>query len=222
MSRELFGIAMLGVQMAINIPVILRLLRARSGEGMSLSGEAVWVAGGVGWIIYGVMTDSWTLVVSGSLAVIGCAVTSALVVKYSRPPMKIAASLCGVTLVAIIGGALVAGVPGLSWSMAVFGVVQFLPQLWETLKSLLRRESAGGVSVLGTTFRAVYTGGWAVYAGAWWLWGIPASQVDWPLMIWGAAGVVVFGLQAVHANLANRVWAIDGDEKVPSMLSAID
>lgn len=201
MSREIFGLVLLLVQASINIPVVYRLLKSKSGKGISLAGEVVWIAGGVGWVIYGAATNSTTLIISGTLAVIGCLLTSTLIVKYSKPALRNALIMGAVTLLCIVGGYLVAGVVGLSLAMAVFGVLQFFPQFFETISLIRSRGDVSGVSVLGSTFRAIYTGGWAVYAGAWLLWGISGGNIDYPLMVWGIAGVIVFGLQATHAAL---------------------
>lgn len=200
MSRDLFGVLVLLIQISINIPVIVRLLRVKSGKGISLAGEVVWISGGVGWVIYGVATNSVTLMISGSLAVIGCAATSSLIFKYSRPPVTFALIMGVITMASILVGYLFFGVVGLSIAMAVFGVLQFFPQLFETIGLMVRREDVSGVSIPGSAFRATYTGCWALYAGAWFLWGIKSSEIDYPLLAWGLAGVVVFGLQAIHAS----------------------
>lgn len=49
--------------------------------------------------------------------------------------------------------------------------------------------------LLGTFLRSIYTLTWAVYAGAWFMWGMRMQDVNYPLMIWGLSGFVAFGLQ---------------------------
>lgn len=204
MSREIFGLVILLIQVGINIPVIAKLLKSKSGEGISLTGETIWIAGGIGWIIYGFSTNSTTLVISGSLAVVGCSLTSFLIHKYSHPSLKNPLGLGTITLVSIVGSFLLFGIAGLSFAMAVFGVLQFFPQLFETISKIRNKGSAGGVSVSGSLFRAVYTGLWAIYAGAWFLWGMTYAEIDYPLLAWGVAGVVVFGLQSSHAMMDRK------------------
>lgn len=218
MSRELFGLLLLFVQASINIPIIIKLLKVKTGKGISLTGETVWIAGGVGWIIYGYMTDSVTLMISGSLAAIGCAIVSILLWKYSRPKLAMPLGLGIFTFTAIVLSGIFGGVIGLSISLSIFGVLQFLPQLSLTINDIKTRAIPAGVSVTGTTFRAFYTGGWAVYAGAWILWSITVAEIDWPLLVWGLAGVVTFGTQAAYTNFAmKRLTPATGSIPVQSL-----
>jgi uncharacterized protein with PQ loop repeat len=204
MSRELFGLVLLCVQVGINLPVIIKLIKAKTGEGLSISGEIIWIAGGIGWVIYGILTNSLTLIISGSLAAIACLIISGLLFKYSRPNMLLPMLLGGFTLVSIIVSTWLMGVTGLSVVLSIFGVVQFMPQLLLTISNIRTKTIPFGVSTMGSAFRAVYTGGWAIYAGAWVLWSITVEQIDWPLLFWGIAGVITFGLQALYSFLMRQ------------------
>lgn len=199
MSRELFGLLLLCIQVGINIPVIVKLIKAKTGIGISISGEMIWIAGGIGWILYGSFIDSITLIISGTIATIACSTISILLWKYSRPRMLLPSLLSGLTLLSIFVSAAIAGVVGLSIMLAVFGIVQFLPQLSLTISNIRTRTIPSGVSIAGSGLRAIYTGGWAVYAGAWVFWDISIEKIDWPLLVWGVAGVVTFGLQALYS-----------------------
>lgn len=206
--REALGLVLLVTQLLMNVPVIVKLLRSRSGEGVSLSGEMIWVVGGLGWVWYGLFTDSRTLVLSGLLATIGSGVVSVLVLRYSRQSLLVPVALASATAVAIVSGALLGGVQGLSVAMAVFSVVQFLPQLIVTSRALRKGLPGDGVSLAGSSVRSIYTFGWALYAGAWFLWSIPFISIDWPLAVWGLCGALVFGLQGYHAVVTSRRAAL--------------
>ena len=85
----------------------------------------------------------------------------------------------------------------------MFGLLQFLPQLRVSLGSIVRRDAVG-VPLMGTGLRSLYTLSWAVYAGAWGLWGLTVADVDWPLAVWGLCGFVSFGLQFVSGVVARK------------------
>lgn len=101
----------------------------------------------------------------------------------------------GVVLAACMAvSTVVCGAGGLSVFLSVFGLVQFVPQIVTSVRAIAHRTGAG-IPMVSTGLRALYTATWAVYAGAWGLWGIAFSDVDWPLAVWGAAGFVA-GLRA--------------------------
>lgn len=171
---------------------------------MALSSEAIWVVAGVGWALYGHGTGSPTLIASGSIAALGSGLLVALMWRYkTRTDQRAALALVAATVVGIFAPHLLGGVVGLSIALAVFGVVQFIPQIVDTAATIRAGTPMHGVSVVGTAMRAGYTFGWAFYAGAWVLWGITASQIDWPLVAWGLTGAFAFGLQALAAHRAS-------------------
>lgn len=197
--RAVSGVVLLVVQIVLAVPLIVRVFRARSGLGISLTGEAIWMVAGVGWAIYGAVSGSAALIASGSIA----AVTSSLMVValWSLVPgqRRLALIVSAMTLLGFVAGVLLAGWPGLSVALSVFGVVQFIPQLRQSARALRQRTVTRGVSVVGASLRAAYAAGWAVYGGAWWLWGLTVDHIDWPLAVWGLAGAVTFALQALVA-----------------------
>lgn len=199
--RDILGISLLIVQTALVIPLVLKVVRARSADGMSLASEAIWVVAGIGWALYGHGTESVTLIASGTIAAVGSGTLVALMWRYKTQTEKRSAlGLLAATAVGLFAPHLASGVAGLSLALAAFGVVQFVPQFVDTLRGMRQGSDMSGVSVLGTSLRALYTFGWAFYAGAWFLWGIPVSQIDWPLVAWGLAGAAAFGLQACAAG----------------------
>jgi len=187
MNRDLFGLLLLGVQVAINVPVIIHILRVKTGKGISLTGEMIWIAGGVGWALYGLQVGSTTLIISGLLAFLGCSIVTVLLLRYEKLNVKPGLVLSLITLMAIVVSLVVWDATGLSITLAAFGVIQFLPQLIESGRGLYYKRDATGISLSGATFRTIYAAGWAVYAGAWFIWSIGFERIDWPLVFWGLA-----------------------------------
>lgn len=207
--RELLGFGILAVQFLLVFPVVWGLLRAKVRVGYSVAGEWMWFAAGAGWTVYGLWVSSWALVASGVLA----AVTSFMVGFLCWRGAGVADRRAAVLLTSAVGvgcvvGGLFWGVAGLSLALSVFGVVQFIPQIVKTLKAWRAVSSGGavfgGVSGAGAVGRALYSLAWAVYAGAWFLWGVGFGSVDWPLLVWGVSGFVAFALQACLVGVHYR------------------
>lgn len=193
--RETLGILLLLFQAVLILPLAIELLRTRSGKGVSLLGEMLWVIAGIGWITYGVLSNSVVLMISGSLAFLGSLIVSVLI--WNKKPLRekkvsvISAFLTGIVFaLSIVFGGLI----GISLSLSIFGVVQFIPQAITSWNSL-RNGGAEGVPLLGSISRSLYTLTWAFYAGAWFVWGISVEKIDFPLLTWGLAGCIVFGMQ---------------------------
>lgn len=203
-ARSVLGIILLCVQAIIIIPLVIELRKTRSAEGISILSEVAWIIAGMGWSLYGLMSGSSTLVVSGFLATLGSAVVYGLVRRYVEAGIRHRSRMFGLTFVVVMGlSAVLFGVVGLGVFLSVFGLVQFLPQLRTSVISIRRRDAVG-VPLVGTGLRSLYTLLWAVYAGAWGLWGLTVADVDWPLAVWGLCGFVAFGLQFVAGTVARR------------------
>lgn len=197
--RALFGLVLIGVQVMLAVPIIAALLGSKERRGISLPGELIWAAAGIGWAVYGAMTGSITLVVSGSIAAVTSGTISMLVWPAAPAQRPRALALGGATATLLAASTLLAGDHGLSASLAAIGVLQFGPQFAESWHALRSRALVAGVSVLGACLRSLYTFSWALYGGAWFLWGPGMSRIDWPLVGWGLAGAGTFALQALVA-----------------------
>lgn len=195
--RAVLGVCLLVVQASILVPLVVELRRTRSAEGVSLISEVAWIVAGVGWSLYGALTGSVTLVISGALATTGSAAVWWLV-RGAVPATdhRRVAGVGAVFAACMAAATAVFGAGGLSVFLSVFGLVQFVPQMVTSVRAIAHRTGAG-IPLVSTGLRAVYTATWAVYAAAWGLWGIAFNEVDWPLAVWGAAGFVAFGLQFV-------------------------
>lgn len=198
--RNILGLILLATQLALLIPLIWHTFRSKSGAGVSLSGEAIWAVAGLGWIAYGVLFESWTITASGSIAFLGCGIlTTFLWRTKTSSERKSALLLSLVTVVGIAGSLAIFGKEGVSLSLAIFGIVQFIPQTVYSIRVIASKSSAAGVSVTASFMRSLYTLGWAIYAGAWFLWGMSFGSIDLPLVAWGLAGVIAFTVQGFSA-----------------------
>lgn len=196
-ARAITGIALLVVQALILLPLVIELRRTRSAEGISITSEVAWVIAGVGWSVYGGLTDSAILVISGALATAVSLMVLLLVGHDVDTVVRGKVTVLGAVFAAAMALSVVLyGAVGLAVFLSIFGLVQFVPQIITSLCALYTK-TGHGVPVVGTALRAVYTAMWAVYAGAWWLWGISFVEIDWPLAVWGATGCVAFSLQCV-------------------------
>lgn len=203
-AREITGIALLVVQALIILPLIIELRRTRSAEGISITSEMAWVIAGVGWSIYGALTDSTILIISGALATAGSLSVLLLTGRDVTTDVWRKVTVLGAIFAAVMAlSTVLFSAVGLAVFLSIFGLVQFVPQIATSLRSL-RTRTGFGVPLVGTGLRAVYTATWAVYAGAWWLWGISFADIDWPLAVWGATGFVAFGLQCVAGLRAEK------------------
>ena len=204
-AREITGIALLVVQALIILPLIIELRRTRSAEGISITSEVAWVIAGVGWSIYGVLTGSTILVISGALATTGSLAVLLLTGRDVTTAVWRKVLILGAIFAAAMALSTVFfGAVGLAAFLSIFGLVQFVPQIATSLRAL-RTRTGHGVPVVGTGLRAAYTATWAIYAGAWWLWGISFADIDWPLAVWGATGFVAFGLQCAAGLRAEKI-----------------
>lgn len=188
------GLGLLVVQATLAVVLLCELWRTRAAGSIAVLSELAWMVAGIGWVIYGIWTRGYIVAVSGAMGA-ACCITVCLLIKHSitRSEWQRYFVLVGVFALAMIAAGALFGVAGLSVFLAVFGFVQFIPQLRLSAGQLLRGVVVAGVPVRGAAFRAVYTGLWCVYAVAWGIWGTAA--IDWPLAVWGATGSVAFALQ---------------------------
>ena len=209
--RLFLGLSLLVMQATLAVVYVRELYAVRRSIGTSAGAQSVavlselmWVVAATGWVWYGVWSHSAVLVASGSIGVIGSATVAWLVFntlsQYQRRRYLL---ITAVFAVAMILSAVVWGLGGLGTFLAVFGLVQFLPQMHLSATQLLRGEIVHSVPIKGAALRALYTGLWAIYAVAWHLWGTDPVPIDWPLAVWGLAGCIAFSLQ-VFVGLSSR------------------
>lgn len=202
--RAVLGIILLIVQASIIIPLVIELKKTRSSSGVSIISETAWIIAGIGWSLYGYLTGSTTLIISGALATIGSAIVYSLVYKDVDSITKKRSLIVSIvfTLIMLLS-TMIFHSAGLAVFLSLFGLVQFLPQIATSITSI-KEKNGYGVPLIGTGLRALYTLTWAIYAGAWFLWGMGFGEIDYPLAVWGATGCIAFLLQFVSGLLVQR------------------
>ena len=202
--RYILGIVLLCIQAIIIIPLAIELKETRSSDGISIISETAWIIAGVGWSIYGYLTGSTTLIISGALATLGSVIVYWLIFNDIAVKDKKHSAIFAVifTTVMVLSTVLFHDL-GLGIFLAIFGIIQFLPQLVTSIKSIIHKDGHG-VPLTGTALRALYTLTWCIYAGAWFLWGIAFQDIDLPLAVWGAFGFIAFGLQFIAGIVARQ------------------
>lgn len=205
MTRDMLGICLLVAQLGMLLPLIGHAIRSRSAQGVALAGEAIWSVAGIGWMVHAAAAGDMAVVVSGALAAAGSGCLTVLLWPHATRTQQRTATILAFTTALALTAAASVGSTGLAVGLSVFGVVQFWPQILTSLHALVRRKPCAGVTPVGAGLRAVYAAGWALYAGAWFWWGMSVSEIGWPLVTWGLMGMVAFGTQALAAAPVSRV-----------------
>lgn len=195
--RHILGIILLLIQASIIVPLILELRTTRSSSGISILSETAWIIAGAGWSLYGYLTGSSTLIISGALATVGSALVYYLVYTDVDNPTKQRSLILSIVFTIImLLSTMIFHAAGLAIFLSIFGLIQFIPQMITSLKSI-KHEDGHGIPLIGTGLRSLYTLSWAIYAGAWFIWGMSLNEIDYPLAVWGATGFVAFSLQFI-------------------------
>ena len=202
--RHILGIILLLIQASIIVPLILELRTTRSSSGISILSETAWIIAGAGWSLYGYLTGSSTLIISGALATVGSALVYYLVYTDVDNPTKQRSLILSVVFTIImLLSTMIFHAAGLAIFLSIFGLVQFIPQMITSLKSIKHKDGYG-VPLIGTGLRSLYTLTWAIYAGAWFIWGMSFNEIDYPLAVWGATGFVAFSLQFIAGFIVQK------------------
>lgn len=201
--QMVLGLRLLGVQIALAVVLLRELWRTRAGESVAVLGELFWMIAGIGWVWYGVWTGGTVVAISGALAAV-CCISVCVLIRHgvSHSQWRRYSALSTAFAIAMVVSAMAFGMQGLSVFLAVFGFVQFIPQLRLSLTQLINGAVVPGVPIVGVIIRASYTGLWCVYAVAWGL--LDTARIDWPLAVWGATGCVAFTLQAAVGLRSRR------------------
>lgn len=214
--RFLLGLGLLVMQATLAVVYFRELYAARSRSASSTANtstqsvavlsELMWVVAATGWVWYGAWSGSTVLMASGSIGVMGSAAVAWLVFNdFDQHQRRRYLIITAVFAVAMVLSAVIWNLSGLGTFLAVFGLVQFLPQMHLSATQLLRGEVVHNVPIKGAALRSVYTGLWAIYAVAWHLWGSDLVPIDWPLAVWGVAGCIAFGLQVCVGLSSGRM-----------------
>lgn len=202
--RDILGIILLLIQASIIVPLILELRTTRSSSGISILSETAWIIAGAGWSIYGYLTGSTTLIVSGALATVGSALVYYFVYEdiYTMTKQRSVIVSVVFTIIMLLS-TMIFHAAGLAIFLSIFGLIQFIPQMITSLKSI-KHEDGHGIPLIGTGLRSLYTLTWAIYAGAWFIWEMSFNEIDYPLAVWGTTGFVAFSLQFIAGFIVQK------------------
>lgn len=202
--RETTAVLLLIIQTISAIILAKGVIKAKSGNGISLMNELVGVSGAILWVIYGIAKGSEAVAISGAIGAITYGLVAAFTWKYKKNSERGKGFLLSMMILGGMSLTLVYGIHAMSIALSIFCILQFLPQGIETYKNIKYRESVEGVSVLGCSFRVAFFVSWLFYSGAWFMWGFPVSDIDWPVVAWGISGTIIFGSQLINAILYKR------------------
>lgn len=176
--RDILGIILLLIQASIIIPLIIELRTTRSSSGISILSETAWIIAGTGWSLYGYLTGSTTLIVSGALATLGSALVYYFVYEDIDTMTKQRSVIVSVVFTIImLLSTMIFHAAGLAIFLSIFGLIQFIPQMITSLKSIKHE--------LPPLLRCCA-----------WKWWFLVSQRDFPLIV----RVSCFFTQSYHSN----------------------
>ena len=155
--RYILGIILLCIQMIIIIPLAIELRNTRSSDGISVISETAWIIAGAGWSLYGYLTGSITLIISGALATTGSLVVYALIFNDLKIKEKKKSLIFAIIfIIMMLLSTLIFKDLGLGIFLALFGIIQFIPQIITSIKSIINKDGQG-VPLVGTALRSLYT-----------------------------------------------------------------
>lgn len=83
-TMQLIGIgASIGTGISL-LPQLLKVVREKKAESVSLPMLSVLFAGLVLWVIYGIMKEDWIIIISNAVSMILNACTAVLSIKYKQ------------------------------------------------------------------------------------------------------------------------------------------
>lgn len=201
--RDCLGIALIILGLATVVPFLFRMAKAGTSDGMSFSGQVLYLSAASCWIIYAVAYDSTILLISGIADAVCAVALGVLVFKYRSWRLSLVQFWPLLILAAALSLVWIFGPVVYAVSFAAFSSMRWMPQITESLRFLVSGRCAGGVSLSGSIIGGVMTLGWLIW-GAWPLMGIGTQNEDWPSIVWGITGTISFSLQLFLVGKRHR------------------
>lgn len=183
-------VLLLLVQLVLNVPQLVKLVRAEHG-GVPLTGEALSLVAGAGWVVWAALEQDLAIGLSGLLAVAGFGPSTWLLLRAGRP-WRVAAALAGTIGVLGVVAFLLGGGTLLGSALTSFAALQYGAYVLEAF----RCDDWSGYSPTSGLLRITYGLGWALY-GFW--------QANVPVLVWGVLTTVTFAITATRA----AVWRLE-------------
>jgi hypothetical protein len=180
---------LLVVQATLNVPQLVKLFRA-AHAGVPLTGEALSLLAGVGWLVWALLAGDVAMAMSAVLALVGFGPSTWVLVRAGRPWRLAAGLAAGLALGGMLGLA-IGGISVLGGLLTGLAVVQYGAYLTEAA----RCRDWSGFSPASGVLRIVFGAGW----------GLHGHLHDLPVLVaWGALTVVTFSATLGRALLWRR------------------
>lgn len=205
-------LALLGLQATLNVPQLVRIVRAQYG-GAALSGEALTLTAGLGWLGWSLIEADPAMAASAALTLLGFGPTTWMLVRAGSPWRSTAIAVV-VVASACVAGLVLGGTAWLATALTALAVVQY----GAYVLAACRCEDWTGFSPSSAALRVVFGIGWAVH-------GLLIAQVV--LVVWGAMTVATFTLTASIAlrsrrrAVVARAWHPSADAPVPAVAALL-
>lgn len=181
--------ALLVLQATLNVPQLVRLFRAQH-QGVPLTGEALSLLSGVGWLVWSLLAGDPAMALSAVLALVGFGPSTWILLRAGHP-WRAAAVLAGGLSAGAAIGLVVGGVSLLGGMLTGLAVVQY----GAYLAAAARCHDWSGFSPTSGVLRVLFGAGWGLYGH------LRGTQV---LMLWGLLTTVTFSITLARALLWRR------------------
>lgn len=201
----LLPVALLVLQATLNVPQLVKLFRRQHG-GVPLSGEALTLVAGVGWLVLSLSVGDHAMALSSLLTLVGFGPSTWLLVRAGLP-WRSAAGLVALVVALTSGAWLVDGVSGLSAALLALALVQY----GAYLLAAVRCDDWSGFSPAAGTMRVLFGIGWGVHA----------LTIDNPtVLVWSVLTALTFSATLTRAMLWRRRAAAVPATAVPAYATA--
>lgn len=195
--------ALLVLQATLNVPQLVRLFRAQH-QGVPLTGEALSLLSGIGWLVWSLLAGDPAMALSAVLALVGFGPSTWILLRAGHP-WRAAAGLAGGLSAGAAVGLVVGGVSLLGGMLTGLAVVQY----GAYLAAAARCPDWSGFSPTSGVLRVLFGVGWGLYGH------LRGTQV---LMLWGLLTTVTFSITLARALLWRRAQSTAPSASQPSWI----
>lgn len=181
--------ALLVLQATLNVPQLVRLFRAQH-EGVPLTGEALSLLGGAGWLVWSLLARDPAMALSAVLALVGFGPSTWILLRAGQP-WRAAAGLTAVLSAGAVAGIAVGGFTALAGMLTALAIVQY----GAYLTAAARCRDWSGFSPASGVLRILFGVGWGLYGH------LRGTTV---LVVWGVLTAVTFSITLTRALLWRR------------------
>lgn len=181
--------ALLVLQAILNVPQLVRLFRAQH-QGVPLTGEALSLLSGAGWLVWSLLASDPAMAMSAVLALVGFGPSTWILLRAGQP-WRVAAVLTGGLSIGAGAGIALGGASLLGGLLTGLAVVQY----GAYLTAAARCRNWSGFSPASGVLRILFGVGWGLYGHL---------RMTPVLVAWGVLTTVTFSITLVRALLWRR------------------